>query len=159
VTTSSPDLRLSVVDSLSEAELEAVRAPLRQYNHAKNGPFFIAWDLPENAARPLNILAHDAAGTVIGGLLATTQFSWLKIEIIAIAEAWRRRGVGSRVMAAAETEAARRGCRYAYLDTMDYHAPDFYRALGYQVAGRLDDWDSHGHAKYFMVKNLVAATS
>jgi len=58
-------------------------------------------------------------------------------------------------MELAEQEATARGCRYAYVDTMDYQAPTFYRKLGYQLAGQLDDWNSRGHAKCFFTKRLV----
>jgi ribosomal protein S18 acetylase RimI-like enzyme len=85
---------------------------------------------------------------------AETQLLWLKVEILSVASQFRRQGVGSRLMAIAEAEAVRRGCKYAYVDTMEYQAPSFYQALGYQIAGRLDDWDSHGHAKYFLKKTL-----
>jgi predicted N-acetyltransferase YhbS len=91
---------------------------------------------------------------VAGGLIGTTQLLWLKVEILSVASQFRRQGVGSRLMAIAEAEAVRRGCKYAYVDTMEYQAPSFYQALGYQIAGRLDDWDSHGHAKYFLKKTL-----
>ena len=37
---------------------------------------------------------------------------------------------------------------------MDYQAPGFYQSIGYQIAGQLDDWDSHGHTKYFLGKDL-----
>jgi hypothetical protein len=37
-----------------------------------------------------------------------------------------------------------------------YQSPDFYRKLGYQVAGKLEDWDSHEHMKYFFTKKLIA---
>ncbi len=63
-------------------------------------------------------------------------------------------GIGARMLQLAEAEAIRRGCQYAYVDTMDYQAPDFYQRLGYTIAGQLDDWDSHGHAKLFLVKKL-----
>ena len=53
----------------------------------------------------------------------------------------------------AEAEDHRRGCQYAYVDTMDYQA-QFYQRLSYTIAGQLDDWDSHGHAKLFLVKKL-----
>jgi hypothetical protein len=35
----------------------------------------------------------------------------------------RMQGVGRSIVETAEAEAVRRGCRYAYLDTMDYQAP------------------------------------
>jgi ribosomal protein S18 acetylase RimI-like enzyme len=76
-----------------------------------------------------------------------------------VAESARRDGIGRHLMELAEREAANRGCQYAYLDTMDYQAPEFYLKLGYQIAGRLDNWDSHGHTKFFFVKRLNATAS
>jgi hypothetical protein len=55
---------------------------------------------------------------------------------------------------AAEQDAIRRRCKYVFLDTMDYQAPEFYQNLGYRIAGQIEDWDSHGHTKYWMVRTL-----
>lgn len=143
------------VAALDEAEREAISFYLRGYNRAHNAAFYQARDLPENAVRPLNFLAYDAAGTIVGGLIGETQFLWLKISVIAVAEHARRRGVGRRLVELAEQEAKGRGCRYAYVDTLDYQAPDFYRKLGYRIAGTLENWDSHGHAKLLFTKQLV----
>jgi ribosomal protein S18 acetylase RimI-like enzyme len=67
----------------------------------------------------------------------------------------RGRGIGSELLRVAEHEAVRRGCLYAYVDTMDYQSPDFYRGAGYTLVGQLDDWDSHGHAKLLFTKRLA----
>ena len=101
-------------------------------------------------------MARDGEGLLLGGLLAETQFAWMKLSIMAVVPAARGRGVGSRLLAAAEAEAVIRGCRYAYADTMDYQAPGFYQRLGYGLAGKLEGWDSHGHAKMFFTKSLMA---
>jgi GNAT superfamily N-acetyltransferase len=144
-----------LVVNLAEELREAVGTLLRNYNYASNRDFFTSRDLPENAPMPLNIVVYDAAGTVIGGLLAETQFAWLKISIVAVAEHARRHGIGRRLLEIAEQEAKSRGCKHVFLDTMEYQAPDFYRLLGYQLAGKLDNWDSHGHAQYFFTKQLA----
>jgi hypothetical protein len=102
---------------LDEAEQEVINFHLRMFNHAHNGDFYRARDLPENTIKPLNILVYDDAGKQIGGLMGETQF--------------------------------------AYVDTFDYQAPDFYRKVGFEVSGRLDNWDSHGHAKIFLTKQLA----
>ena len=73
---------------------------------------------------------------------------------MATREGWRRKGVGTALLARAEAVAKESGCRYAYTDTMEYQAPDFYQKAGYKIAGELDDWDSHGHKKLFFIKGL-----
>jgi GNAT superfamily N-acetyltransferase len=147
-------MQYKLIAELSDELRESVGSMLRAFNRAGNPNFYAARELPENSPRPLNIIAYDTAETVVGGLIGETQFAWLKVSILVVAESTRRTGIGRRLMELAEQEAAGRGCKHAYLDTMDYQAPDFYLKLGYQVAGRIDDWDSHGHSKYFFTKSL-----
>ena len=147
-------IHVSTTDSPGDDDREAICDELRRFNIENNGAFFAARELPANAARPLYAIARDPEGRLLGGLLAETQFAWMKLSIMAIVPAARGRGIGSRLLAAAEAEAVLRGCRYAYADTMDYQAPEFYQKLGYEMVGRLDDWDSHGHAKIFLSKHL-----
>src|SRR4051812_45365240 len=117
---------ITVAEELPQEAIDAIHAPLREFNLANNGEMFLKWDLPEHAARRLNVVARDAAGQIIGGLLGETRFSWLKVEILAIVPDERRKGIGRLLMNAAEAEARARGCIYAYVDTMSYHAPVFY---------------------------------
>jgi ribosomal protein S18 acetylase RimI-like enzyme len=144
-----------VLTTLAPETQEAVYGMLRAYNRASSPEFYSARELPGNAPQPLNVVALDEQGIVLGGLIAETQFAWLKVFYLVVAPEHRHRGIGRRLMELAEQEATTRGCRYAYVDTMDYQAPAFYRKLGYQLAGKLDDWDSHGHAKCFFTKRLV----
>jgi GNAT superfamily N-acetyltransferase len=143
------------VPVLTKDVQESIHVLLKEYNQASNPIFFNARALPESAPKPLNVVAFNAQGVVLGGLIGETQFAWLKVSIMAVAEAQRRHGIGRRLLELAEQEATLRGCRSAYVDTMDYQSPDFYRKLGYQVAGKLEDWDSHGHMKYFFTKKLI----
>lgn len=73
---------------------------------------------------------------------------------MAVRVEWRRHRVGGRLLDVAEEEARRRGCEYACVDTMSFQAPDFYIRHGYQIAERLPDWDSHGHEKLLLTKQL-----
>jgi predicted N-acetyltransferase YhbS len=133
---------------------DAILGLLRDYNLANNTEFFPARERPENASRPIEIVATDSDGRVAGGLIGASQFKWMKIEFLVVREDVRRSGIGQRLMTMAETEAAARGCAAVFVDTMCYQAPDFYKRLGYSQAGFIRDWDSHGHDKYFFVKNL-----
>src|SRR5437016_1020176 len=135
-------MEYQLVATLSDELREAVGSMLRIFNRAQNPDFYAARELPENAPKPLNIIARDATRAVVGGVLAETQFAWLKVSIVVVAENARRRGVGRQLMALAEQEAAARGCRHAFLDTMDYQAPEFYQKIGYRIAATLENWDS-----------------
>lgn len=135
--------------------LEAIRRELRAFNRAANPAFFSLRDLPENAPRPLHVVAYDADGAVSGGLLGETCLTWFDIDIVAVRECDRRRGLGSRLVRAAEAEAVARGCRWVSVDTMEYQAPAFYEKLGYSVVGRFEDRDGHGHAKYFLTRRIA----
>src|SRR5438067_231427 len=151
------ELQFEILDVAADSIIEeAVHEQLREFNRARNPVLWDALDAPEHASRPLNVVAFDAGGRVAGGLFAETRFAWMKVAIMAVRQDVRGRGIGKRLMRMAEEEAIRRGCKYAFTDTMDYQAPGFYHRLGYATAGRIEDWDSHGHAKYFLVKQLAA---
>lgn len=151
------EVNYQLVETLPSQWDEEICSLLRNYNHAENPRFFQLCELPEHAPRPLNVTALDEFGLVVGGLMAETQFAWLKVSIMVVAERVRRQGIGLQMVAFAETEAIARGCSRAYLDTMDYQAPEFYRALGYQLAGQLENWDSQGHTKFLFTKRLSGA--
>src|ERR1700744_5163781 len=61
-------------------------------------------------------IRYDAsAGT--GGLWAISLFGWMHVEMLLVPEWMRGQGVGSAMMALAETEARRRGCMGMHVDT------------------------------------------
>ena len=68
-------------------DIAIVRAGLSAYNrlHA-----------PEDTFEPLTLFVRDAQGTVVGGLLGGTIWSWLYVEILWLSVALRGRGYGSR---------------------------------------------------------------
>jgi GNAT superfamily N-acetyltransferase len=147
-------MNVELIASLSPELREAVLQELRAFNRATNPLWYERRELPEHQPLPLNLVATSAEGQVLGGLLGETHFHWLKISILAVRAEFRGQGLGKRLMKEAEAIGRERGCRHSFLDTMEYQAPVLYERLGYQIAGRIDDWDSHGHAKFFMTKSL-----
>ena len=77
---------------------------------------------------------------------------------MAVNPEWRSRGIGAALLGEAEQQAVARGCKYAYVDTMDYQAPRFYQTRGFGIVGQIPDWDSHGHAKLYFSKRLREST-
>ncbi len=150
----APGVRVEASDAAPEADLEAIRTALRTANRAANPAFYALWDLPANAERAMHVVAYAPDGAVAGGLIGSTRLEWLDIDILAVRAADRGRGIGRRLMRAAEQEAVRRGCRYAAVDTAEFQAPGFYQRLGYDVAGRFEDRDGRGNAKVFFTRTL-----
>jgi ribosomal protein S18 acetylase RimI-like enzyme len=147
-----------IIDSSADPEAGAalVKKWLREFNLTANGPFMEKLAQPEFAAQDLALTAQTGSA-IVGGLLGETQLAWLRISIMAVDPAYRSRGKGSALLDRAERVAVERGCRYAFVDTMEYQAPDFYRRCGYSVAGQIPDWDSHGHAKFYFTKRLASS--
>ncbi len=103
---------------------------------------------------PLAVLVRDEAGVVVGGLTGRITAAWLFVELFWLPEELRGTGLGTRVMMAAEAEAVRRGCIGVHLDTYDYQAPGFYRKLGYEVFGSIEDHPP-GHTRFWMQKRFA----
>jgi GNAT superfamily N-acetyltransferase len=148
-------VRIESIDNPDDAIREAVNVELRRHNEYASPLYWEKSGQPENDERPLNLFAFAPDGVVIAGLFASTRFLWLKITIMSTKQDHRGQGIGSALLAQAESIARKRGCKYAYVDTMEYQAPDFYARSGYRLAGTLEDWDSHGHKKLFFVKDLL----
>lgn len=100
-------------------------------------------------SRLMVIPIRDDAGVVTGGLWGHTLFQWLVIEMLVIPEALRNQGIGSALVAQAETEARTRGCIGAYVDTFSFQAAPFYRKLGFTMFGMLENFPPGYNRLYF----------
>jgi GNAT superfamily N-acetyltransferase len=138
------DFSITLQNAADEAEVRAVVQGLIGFNE-HHAP-------PENW-RPLVLLAHDAEGALRGGLLGSTHWNWLHVSHLWIDGPARGRGLGRRLLLAAEAEARGRGCRHVHLDTFSFQARRFYESLGYEVFGELADYPP-GHSRFFLRKHL-----
>jgi ribosomal protein S18 acetylase RimI-like enzyme len=95
--------------------------------------------------------------TVVGFLVADRQANRAgHIITVDVVEAWRRRGVGKRLMDAAEDWAKRLGLRLMGLETAEdnYAAQRFYEGRGYEKVKKIDHYYANGAAAWAMVKKL-----
>ncbi len=106
--------------------------------------------------QPLAVFLRDSEGQVVGGLYGGTYWGWLYIKYLWIAEEYRARGYGQRLVVIAEEEAVRRGCNRSHLDTFGFQALPFYRQLGYEVYGVLEDCPP-GDRRYYLQKRDLAS--
>jgi GNAT superfamily N-acetyltransferase len=102
---------------------------------------------------PRWIIGRDESGAVQAGIRFVLAFEWLFVNWLWVADAYRKHGVGSKLMSGAEAAAREAGCHAAYLDTFTFQAPKFYERLGYREFGRLDDFPP-GHSRIWFSKAL-----
>jgi GNAT superfamily N-acetyltransferase len=96
-----------------------------------------------------------AEDEIIGGVSGFWgTVGWLYVDQLWVSETHRGKGIGKHLMELIETEAVRCGCVNAYLYTMTFQAPDFYKRLGYTVFGELEDFPP-GHSRLFLRKRLI----
>ncbi|MES2939152.1 MAG: GNAT family N-acetyltransferase [Pseudomonadota bacterium] len=103
--------------------------------------------------QPIRLNAVDAGGALLGGLRAFVFLHWLRVEVLWVADAARRQGVGSGLLRQAEQDAIALGARGSALETFDWQAPEFYRKQGYAACGRIEDYVD-GYALWMFSKRL-----
>ena len=75
-------------------------------------------------------------------------------QVLWVSDDLRGQGIGRRLMETAEQEALSRGCKYVFVDTFSFQAPEFYRKLGYQKVFALTEYPYTG-ARYYFTKTLL----
>ena len=121
-----------------------IRELVRSYNRSKR---------EAAESEPLNLYIEDEHGRLLAGLVAETFGNWLEIEYLFVKEELRRQGIGSKLLQLAETEAKNRNCRFAFVNTYQFQAPDFYKMHGYKEVFRLQDYPYIGQ-RYYYQKDL-----
>jgi GNAT superfamily N-acetyltransferase len=102
--------------------------------------------------KPLSITLRHR-GAIVGGLYGETYLNWMYISLFWLADEFRGKGFGSKIMQTAEKEARKRGVKNAYVDTFSFQAPGFYKKLGYREFGKLKDFPA-GHSRSWLTKAL-----
>ena len=138
------EISVSQDDRPSPTDLAAINGWIVDYNLAQVG---------DHWKGRLTVLARDAEGQLVGGLLGFTDRGWARIEIVIVAEHARRQGIGTLLLDAAEAEARKRECHDAWLDTFSFQALPFYEKCGYSIFGQLENYPNE-HVRYFMRKRL-----
>jgi len=107
----------------------------------------------EKDVDPLSVYFRDSEGDIVAGLTGNTYWNWLHIDYLWVNESERKNQLGSKLIAAAEEEAIKRGCTGSSLDTFSFQALRFYQRLGYSVFGELSGY-SGKHQRYYLEKQL-----
>jgi len=73
----------------------------------------------------------------------------LEIEYLFVKEELRGQGIGSKLLEQAENEAKNRNCQFAFVNTYQFQAPDFYKRHGYKEVFTLQDYPYTGQRFYY----------
>lgn len=113
---------------------------IRSYNRSKR---------EKAESEPLNLYIEDEQGQLMAGLVAETFGNWLEIEYLFVKEDLRGQGIGSQLLQQAESEAKKRNCRFAFVNTYQFQAPAFYQKYGYKEVFTLKDYPYTGQRHYY----------
>ena len=130
-------LRLENTESQKAQEIGGL---IRSYNRSKR---------EAAESEPLNIYVEDEQGQLMAGLVAETFGNWLEIEYLFVKEDIRGQGIGSQLLQQAESEAKKRNCRFAFVNTYQFQAPAFYQKYGYKEVFTLKDYPYTGQRHYY----------
>ena len=103
---------------------------------------------------PLHVIVRDSTSNdIVGGISGSTSLGLLFVNLVYLPENLRGSGMGARMMAMAEDEARRRGCKAGVLYTISFQAPGFYQRLGWRVFGDIP-CDPPGTSRVFLTKDF-----
>jgi GNAT superfamily N-acetyltransferase len=129
----------------TDVDRKAILDALMAYNEQAGGP---------SGFQPLAILINDpSTGATLGGLWGRISYDWLIVELFVVPEQFRGKNLGTSILTQAEDYARQRGCIGVWLDTYTFQAPDFYKKLGYEVFGTIED-HPRGLRRFFVKKHL-----
>ena len=98
------------------------------------------------------------AGEIVAGFDGHTWGGCCELSHIWVQEDHRGRGLGARLLRAAEAEAVARGCVQVVLATHSFQAPGFYERMGYERKYVIEG-KPKGHADIIYVKALNGKTA
>ena len=128
------------LENIESQKSQIIGNLIRTYNRSKR---------EAAESEPLNLYIEDENGQLMAGLVAETFGNWLEIEYLFVKENLRGQGIGSQLLQKAESEAKKRNCRYAFVNTYQFQAPAFYKKHGYKEVLTLKDYPYTGQRHYY----------
>jgi GNAT superfamily N-acetyltransferase len=93
-------------------------------------------------------------GRIVAGISGWTWGDCCELQSLWVSPDLKGRWLGARLLAAAEDEAAARGCTQTVHFTWDFQARSLYERAGYELVGQAEDFPS-GAAVLWYRKRLI----
>jgi GNAT superfamily N-acetyltransferase len=128
----------------SLSDIQFLEDRLYEFNEAATGI---------SDGRALGIFVRDSERSIVAAAAGHTWGETCELRQVWVAEPLRRQGIGRSLLAEAEAEALRRGCRQLVLTTHSFQAPQFYAKLGYTVVAEVPEYP-RGYSQIVLRKSL-----
>lgn len=137
-------MKFNVTDKIKKQDEETIFRGLLEYNLAR---------IEDKNPKDLGVYMEDEKGKILAGLIGNTHGNWMTVKYLWVDEKLRGQNIGSQILKKAEETAKERGCKYAFLDTFSFQAPEFYKKYGYKEQFVLEEYPVEGK-RYYFTKNL-----
>lgn len=138
-------MRFRITSDGNARDINEIHEMLKEYNLRHR---------EASANVPIGIFLEDEKNKKFAGLTGETFGNWLCIRFLFVSEALRGQGIGSKLLEAAESEARRRGCKFAFVDTFSFQAPEFYKKHGYREVFTLEEYP-YTEKRHYYTKKLL----
>lgn len=137
------ELCCHLAHSYAQAPTEQIHLMLREFNRQH----FETLDGQE-----LAVWLTDQ-GKLVGGVYGEVFGHWLEVEYLVVAPGYRKKGLGSLLLARIEQAGLKAGAKQVLLNTFGFQGKLFYPRFGYHEIGRIEGYPLTGTQHWF-VKRL-----
>lgn len=144
-----PDLQFDIKSSQPISDLNFIRSGILNYNSE-------CLDQPnsEIMPEPVTIIVKDQDERRIAGAFGYAYLNVFTVEGMFIEKEFRGQGLGRKLSIMLQTEASKRNCHTATLETYSFaHTSKFYNKIGVLFSKTIKN-SPKGHNKYFLINKL-----
>jgi len=137
----------SINETPSPEEMKHISEAVENHKRSQtNGEY----DLP---GVDIKLVLKDADGVVQGGVTACTIYRVMHLDVLWVADKYRRHGYGSQLVLGAEKIGLAKGCITSQTWTFSFQGPEFYPTIGYEQIGVYDGYP-YGITEHAFMKQL-----
>ncbi|MDD5264105.1 MAG: GNAT family N-acetyltransferase [Candidatus Bipolaricaulis sp.] len=149
--------QLSIGMEATKEEQDFVEAQLARHNQEATGGRF-SYPGQGESGLAFDLVVRDQGGRVAGGVSVSSVLGVMWLEVLYVADEFRRRGAASWLVLEAERLAHEKGCIGAGTWTFNWQGPEFYPTIGYELRGIYTGYP-FGVTEHVLAKRLPDGTS
>ncbi len=144
--------QLSICMEPTKEETDFIEAQFARFNQeATDGRFDCLGEGKSGLA--FDLAVKDRDGEIAGGVSVSSVLGVMWLEVLYVADEFRRRGLASWLVLEAERTAYEKGCVGAGTWTFNWQGPEFYPTIGYELRGIYTGYP-FGVTEYVLAKRL-----